>query len=140
MLSAMSGLRQFRQSKRLSRVLAVCVAYALAIQAMMASVGTGMSAFAAPGEAGFVICGHASASVPGHAGDRHSPSSVPQCPFCFVTAQTAGHFTLTGVAPIAPAYTPLAIATVADPIGRATFVPRFHRTAGNPRAPPAFSA
>lgn len=132
----MFRLRQLRQSKRLSRVLAVCVAYALAIQAMMASVGTGMSAFAAPGDAGFVICGQVSTPT----GDHHAPNPAPQCPFCFVAAQSAGHLALTGEAPAAPVYTALAFAKVADPIRRATFVPRVPRTAGDPRAPPAFSA
>jgi len=140
MLRAMFGLRQLRQSKRLGRVLAICVAYALAIQALMASVGTGMSALAAPGQAGFVICGQVSAPLPGPAGDRHRPSSPLQCPFCFVAAQTAGHFALAGAAPVVPTYAALAFASVADPIGRAVFVARFRRTTGAPRAPPGFSA
>jgi hypothetical protein len=136
----MFGLRQLRRSKRLSRVLSVCIAYALAIQALMASVGTGMSAFAAPGQAGFVICGEGSAPAPGTAGGRHAPSSVPQCPFCFVAAQSAGHFALAGAAPAGPAYTALALAAVTDTIGGAAFIPHFRRTTGSPRAPPAFSA
>jgi len=134
----MFRLRQLRQSKRFGRPLAVCIAYALAIQAMMASVGTGMSAFATPGQVGFVICGRVSPPAP--AGDHHAPNSGPQCPFCFVAAQSAGHFALTGEAPAGPVYTALAFATVADPIRRATFVLRFPRTAGEPRAPPALSA
>ncbi len=121
-------------------MLSIGVAYALAIQALMASVGTGMSAFAAPGQAGFVICGQVSASRSGHAGDHQQPDSAPQCPFCFIAAQTAGHFALAGAAPVAPAYTALAFASVTEAIKPAAFVPRFRRTAGAPRAPPAFSA
>lgn len=139
MLGAMSmfDLRQLRRFRRAGRLLAVCLAYALAVQAVVASVGTGMSAFAAPGQAGFVICGQVSAPGPG---DRNPPSSVPQCPFCFVAAQTAGHFALAGAAPATPTYTVLAFALVADLISRPAVVPRFHRTVGDPRAPPAFSA
>jgi hypothetical protein len=134
----MLGLRRLRRSKRLGSVLALCVAYALAIQAMMASVGTGMSAFAAPGKAGFVICSQVSAPAP--AGDQHAPGSAPLCPFCFVAAQSAGHFALTGAVPVTPVYTAVAFAGVADLIGRATCVLRFPRKVGDPRAPPAFSA
>ena len=140
MVGFMFGLRQLRRSRRLRWVLSIGVVYALAIQALMASVGTGMSAFAAPGQAGFVICGEVSASRSGPAGDHHQPDSAPQCPFCFIAAQTAGHFTLAGAAPVAPAYTALAFASVPDTFRRAVFVPRFRRTAGAPRAPPAFSA
>jgi hypothetical protein len=138
MLTAMFDLRQLRRLRRTARLLAVCLAYALAVQAVVASVGTGMSAFAAPGQAGFVVCGQVSAPGPG--GDRHPPGSVPQCPFCFVAAQTAGHFALAGAAPMAPVYTALAFAAFADSIGRAGFVALFRRTRGDPRAPPAFSA
>jgi hypothetical protein len=140
MLPAMFRLRQLIRSKRLSRMLSVGVAYALAIQALMASVGTGMSAFAASGDAGIVICGQVSALPPGPAGDHQRPGSVPQCPFCFIAAQSAGQFALAGAAPVAPAYTAIAVALIADPIGGAAFVPRFRRTAGAPRAPPSFSA
>ena len=56
-LGAMFDLRHLRRFGRLGRFLAVCLAYALAVQSVVASVGTGMSAFATPGQAGFVICG-----------------------------------------------------------------------------------
>jgi hypothetical protein len=137
-MAAMFDLRRLRRLRRTARFLAVCLAYALAVQAVVASVGTGMSAFAAPGQAGFVICGQVSA--PGPAGDRHPQSPVPQCPFCFVAAQNAGHFALAGAAPMAPVYTALAFSAFADPIGRAGFVALFRRTLGDPRAPPKFSA
>jgi hypothetical protein len=138
MLTAMFDLRHLRRFRRAGRFLAVCLAYALAVQAVVASVGTGMSALAAPGQAGFAICSQISA--PGSAGDHHPSNSVPQCPFCFVAAQSAGHFALAGAAPAAPIYTALAFAAVADPIGHVAFVPPFRRTLGDPRAPPAFSA
>ena len=121
-------------------MLAICLAYTLAIQAVIASVGTGMSAFAAPGQAPF-ICGQVSAPAAAgkNHGDGHGPNSVPPCPFCFVAAQSAGLIALAGAAPVPPAYAGLVIAAVPAPIGPGVFVPRFRRTAGAPRAPPAFS-
>ena len=55
-LLVMRGLRQFMRTRSSGGLLAVCVAYSLAIQALMASVGLGMSAAAAPGDTGFFIC------------------------------------------------------------------------------------
>jgi hypothetical protein len=137
MLQTMFDLRHLRRLRRSGRVLALCVAYALAIQAVVASVGTGMSAFAGPGS---VICGTIAPSAPGKAGDRQTPRPSPSCPFCFVAAQTAGHIALTGAAPTVPAWTGPVVAAVPDPIGHGVFIPIFRRTAGDPRAPPAFSA
>jgi hypothetical protein len=121
----------------LSGVLAVCIAYALAMQALMASVGLGMSAVAAPGQPGFVICHFASTPAPDR--DRQRPNPEPQCPFCFVAAQSAGHVALVGEATALPAYTGLFVASLLNPIGAGIFVPQFRRTTGDPRAPPAFS-
>jgi hypothetical protein len=114
--------------------LALSVAYSLAIQAMMASIGLGMSAGAAPDRLGFVLCSYASHQTA--PGDRQTPA--PQCPFCFVAAQSAGHFATTGDAPAFPAYAGLLIAALSQPLGEGTFVPLFHRQ-GEPRAPPATS-
>jgi len=121
--------------------LAVCVAYSLAIQAMMASVGFGMSAGAAPDQAGFVFCSSASgqtAGAPAH-GDEHKPGRVPQCPFCFIAAQSAGHAASAGEAPAFPAYAGLLIAAILQPLSSGKFVPQFRHRYGEPRAPPAFS-
>jgi hypothetical protein len=101
-------MRQLRQPRWLRGILAVCVAYVLAIQALMASVGLGMSAFAAPGQSGFVICHFASASPTDS--DRQKPSPEPQCPFCFVAAQGAGDIALVGEATAFPAYAGLFVA------------------------------
>ena len=121
--------------------MAVCVVYSLAIQALMASVGLGMSAGVAPGQAGFVLCSFASdqsANAPARDRDRRKPSS-PQCPFCFVAAQSAGHVASTGEAPAFPAYAGMLIATISDPIGEGALVPHCRHRHGEPRAPPAFS-
>jgi len=131
----MLGLRQFMRSRRSGALLAICVAYSLAIQALMASVGLGMSAFAATDDAGFVICTH----VPSPAGDPEKPSPIPQCPFCFIAAQTSGHLALAGEAPALPAYAPVQFAAIPDRISETAFVPQLRRTAGDPRAPPSLS-
>lgn len=137
MLRPMFDLRHVRQVRRASRLLAVCLAYALAVQSVVASVGTGMSAFAGPGP---VICGASATPAPGKSGDRQTPNPAPSCPFCFVAAQTAGHVALTGAAPPVPAYAGLVFAAEPNPVGRGIFVPVFRRTTGDPRAPPIFSA
>jgi hypothetical protein len=120
--------------------LAVCVAYLLAIQAMMASVGLGMSAGVGQDKAGFVLCSFASreaANAPAPGGDRHNPGPAPQCPFCFVAAQSAGQLATAGEAPAVPAYAGLLIATISEPLGEGIFVPLFRHRHGEPRAPPA---
>jgi hypothetical protein len=129
----MLGLQQFIRSRRLGAVVAVCVAYALAIQALMASVGVGM--LATTDEAGFVICNHS----PAPAGDPQKPSPIPHCPFCLVAAQTVGHLGLAREAPAFPAYAGLLITAILDPIGAGAFVFHLHHRHGEPRAPPTFS-
>jgi hypothetical protein len=122
--------------------LAVYVAYSLAVQAMMASVGLGMSAGAAPERANNILCGSAvnqTADVPARDGDRQKPSPAPQCPFCFVAAQSAGHVAAVGTAPASPTYIGLLIAAISDSIGDGALVSQFRHSHGEPRAPPVFS-
>jgi hypothetical protein len=135
----MPVLRKFIRSRRSSALLAVCVAYSLALQALMASVGLGMSALAASEPDVSAICSFASRHAPTPTDNRQKPHSGPQCPFCFVAAQSAGHIALLGPAQAPPAYAQLLVGVVSDRIDE-TFVPRLHRTAGDPRAPPVFSA
>jgi hypothetical protein len=107
----------------------------------MASVGFGMSAAAVPDQ-GFVLCGFASnqaPNIPAQNGDRQKPSPAPQCPFCFVAAQSAGHVATVGEAPAFPAYAGLLSSAILDTIGDGTFVFQFRHSHGKPRAPPAFS-
>ena len=132
----MRSLRQFVRTQSRGGLLAVYVAYSLAIQAMMASVGLGMSVGAAPDQTGFVLCSFASHhSVPAP-NDRQGP---PQCPFCFVAAQSAGHAATAGEAPAFPAYAGAFIAALSQPPGEGTFLPQLRHRLGEPRAPPAFS-
>jgi hypothetical protein len=123
--------------------LAVCVAYSLAIQAMMASVGLGMSADAWADRGGFVLCSffasHQTPHEPTRDGGRQKPSPAPQCPFCFVAAQSGGHIATIGEAPAFPAYAGLLNAAILDPIGAEAFVFQLHHSNSEPRAPPAFS-
>ena len=138
-------LRQFVRSRSRGGLLAVSVAYSLAIQALMASVGLGMSAGATgvtSDRAGFVLCSFASnqtANVPARDGDRQRPGPAPQCPFCFVALQSASHVATVGDAPAFPAYTGLLSAAISDPVGDSAFVSQFRHRDGEPRAPPAFS-
>ena len=118
--------------------MAVYVAYSLAIQGTMASVGLGMSVGAAPDQVGFVLCSFASDQTA--SGDRQTPAPAPQCPFCFVAGQSAGHVATAGEAPAFPAYAGVPIAAISHPIGDGTFVPQFRHRHGEPRAPPPFSA
>jgi hypothetical protein len=117
--------------------LALSVAYSLAIQAMMASIGFGMSAGAVPDQLGFVLCSYVSHQSAPAPGDRRAPT--PPCPFCFVAAQSVGHVATVGGAPAFPAYAGLLIAAVSQPLGDGTFVPQLRHRQGEPRAPPSLS-
>jgi hypothetical protein len=138
-------MRRLRRSVRsISKggLLAVCVAYSLAIQALMASVGLGMSAGVASGQVGLVLCSFASretANAPARDHDRQIPNPAPQCPFCFVAAQSAGHVATMGEAPAIPAYGGWPIAAISGPLGDGFIVPQFRHVRGEPRAPPTFS-
>src|SRR5437868_5288501 len=101
----MSCLRQLVRSRSRGGLLAVYVAYSLAIQAIMASVGLGMSADATADRTDLVLCSFAfnqTANAPVRDDNRQKPSPAPQCPFCFIAAQSAGHIATTGDAPAFP--------------------------------------
>jgi hypothetical protein len=120
-------------------LLALCVAYSLVIQAMMASLGLGMSAGAAPDLVGFVLCSFAFHWTTPAPGDGQTPTPAPPCPFCFVAAQTANHVAAGSKTQTLPDYANVLIAAMSRPLGDGTFVPQFHHSHGEPRAPPAFS-
>ena len=139
----MVGIRRFIRARWLGRLLAVALAYLLAIEALIASVGMGMSAVAAPGQPEFVIC----SSVAGHAlvapsdsSDRSKSGHQSQCPFCFLAAQSAVNLATIGDGFASPAYaeiqlTSLRYCTYSGEIPG----PTFYRTTGDPRGPPHFS-
>ncbi len=133
----MLGTRKMIRGRRPGALLAIVVAYALALQALMASVGLGMSAAAASGNESNVLCVHAPDS---RTSDEHRiPNPAPRCPFCFVAAQSSCDVAAGGGAPQLPAYTGLSIAGRLVGEGGNTFVPQFRRTVGIPRGPPAVS-
>jgi len=120
-------------------LLAVVVAYALAIQALMTSVGLGMSAFAAPAQSDLVICRHISSGLPASGSDNQNPGPAPQCPFCLVAAYSAGDLALIGQPPGLPHYASLPVVLADDHFRAPALAARRHRTVGVPRAPPAAS-
>jgi hypothetical protein len=138
----MCGVRRFIRSRWSGGLLAFCVAYSLTIQALMVSVGLSMSAAVASGHSDFVICSFAAglnAGAPAD-GSGQKPAPRPQCPFCFVAAQSAGDAATVGETPAFPAYAGVQIAGgISSHVGDGNFVPQFRRTAGEPRAPPLFS-
>jgi hypothetical protein len=122
--------------------LAVYVAYALAIQAMMASVGLGMSASAAAERTDNILCSLAlnqTANEPVRDDDQRKPGPSPQCPFCFIAAQSLRNIAALGAAPAFPSYAGLLIAPISDPSGDEAFISQLRHRHGGARAPPAFS-
>jgi hypothetical protein len=106
----------------------------------MASVGLGMSAGGSPD--GFVLCSFASyqtANDPARDDGRRKPGPAPQCPFCFVAAQSAGHIATIGEAAAFPAYAGLLSVAILNPIGAGAFVFQLRHRHGEPRAPPTLS-
>ena len=137
----MSGLRQFIDARRSSRLLAVCIAYALALQALMASVGLGMSAFATDGQAGLVVCASLAPAALVPSGERRQPNPRPQCPFCFIAAQCAGNnIAVMGAFPKTPVYAGGYGAAMLSHGGEGASVASFRHRIAEPRAPPTFSA
>jgi len=141
-MESMIGVRNLIRS-RSGRALALCIAYSLAIQALIASVGLGMSAAAAPGHVDFVICSIASgsgSSAQGSQDDRNRPNPRPECPFCFVAAQSAGHVATIDGGPASPVFAGLQIAGAVPGFNYdGTLVPPFRRSVGDPRGPPSLS-
>jgi hypothetical protein len=132
-------MRKLIQGRRSGALLALCLAYALAIESLIASVGLGMSATAASGNDGFALCVHAPDSRTTAPDDRRLPNPAPQCPFCFVAAQSSCDVAAMGGAPPQHAYAGLPLAgRLAGGAGTA-FVSQFRRTVGAPRGPPVFS-
>jgi hypothetical protein len=137
-LEAMKGIRKLMRARR-GGFLAVALAYALAVQSLLTSVGLGMSAFAAQTQDGFFICSHIVGQPPAPGSDDRRPSPTPQCPFCLAAAYGAGNFALSGDAPALPAFAGLPLALVTGHFDEPPLIAQHRRTVGAPRAPPAFS-
>lgn len=134
----MPGMRTRIQSRCSGRLLTVCLACLLAVQALIASVGLGMSAASPFGQPAFDICSAAAAD--GANAPARDDNDKPQCPFCFVAAQSAGHL---ATAAHVKAYPAFAVREVAAPAyadtSRDAVPGRLHRTTGDPRGPPSYS-
>jgi hypothetical protein len=136
----MKQMRRLIRQRGAGGFLSAVIAYALAVQALLASIGLGMSAAAASGPGELVICSYDVASgTHAPASDDKSPSQRPQCPFCFMAAQSAGHIAAIGQVTVIPPYAGLQTTVVLDHQFDDGSVPQFRRVSGGPRAPPAIS-
>jgi hypothetical protein len=137
----MAGMRALIRTRRSGGLLAAFVACLPGFQALIASIGLGMSAASPFGQPDFEIC----SAVPAHSLDARRGNDTdhrghrPQCPFCFV-AQCADHPAKVGDAKAFPAFAGQGIDAphYAGAEDRA-FAYRLHRTTGDPRGPPPFS-
>ena len=139
----MVGIRTLIRTRWSGSLLAACVACLLAFQALVASVGLGMSTASPLGQPAFDICGALTTNGPDASAHNNGtdPSGHPlQCPYCFVAAQCTAHPTIVGDAKVFPAFAGrgVAAALYASVNHRAVYG-RLHRTTGNPRGPPSFS-
>src|SRR3974390_2320453 len=103
----MTGLRRLIQARWSGRLLAVGLACLLAIDALVAGIGTGMSAVADPGQAEFAICSSVADHglvAPSSNDEGNKSDQQIQCPYCFLAAQSADHLATTGDASTYPAY------------------------------------
>lgn len=125
------------------RFLALTLAYALAFQALVSSVGIGMSGGSTSGPAGFILCHDQhddSAAPPTRPADRQQPSPGQNCPFCLMAAQNSA---TPGAMPdlaTAPVYVASLIARMPDNRFVAQSLPPVSRhSPAIPRAPPSIS-
>jgi hypothetical protein len=91
---------------------------------------------------GFRICSHAYSvdkQSPATGGHDHDRNSVPECPFCFVAAQSTGNIATVNDVSALPDDADLFVSAVSSEIGDNAVIPEFHRTGGEARAPPQFS-
>jgi hypothetical protein len=95
-------------------------------------LGLGMSAGGSPD--GIVLCSPASlqtASEPARDDGRQKPTPAPQCPFCFVAAQSAGHIATIREAPAFLAYAGLLSNAILNDIGAGACVFQLHHSHGD---------
>jgi hypothetical protein len=139
----MAGLRTLIRVRWSGRLLAVALAYLLAIEAVIASVGMGMSAVAAPGQPEFAICSSVAdhgLAGPSDSGNRNRSGHQSHCPFCFLAVQSAVHLATVFDGFTSPAYAELRVTGPRYGNYDGRFPPHtFYRTTGDPRGPPDFS-
>ena len=139
----MAGLRRLIQARWSGRLLAVGLAYLLAIEALVAGIGTGMSAVADPGQAEFAICSSVADHgpvAPSSNDEGNKSDQQSQCPYCFLAAQSSDHLATTGDASTSPVYADLHVTGLHyGTYDGGILVPSLYRTSGDPRGPPHFS-
>jgi hypothetical protein len=142
-ISIIVGMLTLMRTRWSGGLLAACLTCLLAIQALVASVGLGMSAASPFGHPVFDICsaaGTESVAAPAGDNDRNQPRRQPQCPFCFIAAQSASH---PAMVPHAKAFPPFAVRDVAAPPfcdpSHHVVPGRLYRPTGDARGPPSFS-
>jgi len=138
----MAGMRGLICTRWSGGLLAASVATLLAFQALIASVGLGMSASSLFGQPVFDICSGGAKTgqqEPGRNDGTDQSRHPPPCPFCFVAAQCASHPAMAGDVKDIPAFSGRDLA--APPyvsINHRVVYGRPLRTTGNPRGPPSF--
>jgi hypothetical protein len=143
-ISIMAGIRTPILTRWSRGLIAACLACLLAFEALITSVGFGMSAAPHFGQPLFDICRAAAAgslATPAPNDDKGQPGhQPPQCPFCFVAAQSASHPAIIADAKSFPLFAVRDVAVL--PHAHANHRPvhgPLHRTTGDPRGPPSFS-
>ena len=63
----------------------------------------------------------------------------PECPFCYIAAQSVGHIATATDAPAPLAHPGLFVSIISSQIVAGIVLPEFRRTGGEARAPPQFS-
>jgi hypothetical protein len=114
----------------------------LVFQALLASVGLGMSVASPFRQPVFDICSATATNgldAPAHNNGTGPSNHPPQCPFCFVGAQCTSHPAVAGDVKHFPAFAirDVAAASFAS-INHRVIQRRLLRTTGDPRGPPWF--
>jgi len=138
----MAGLRRLIRARWSGRLLAVSLAYLLATEALIASIGMGMSAVAVPGQPEFALCisvADHSQVAPWDSNDRSKSGHQSQCPFCFLAAQSAVHLATLDGGFASPAYAEPQVTGPHYLTYSGLPAPTLYRTTGDPRGPPQFS-
>jgi len=137
----MVGMRKFG-NRWAGRIFAVLLAYLLAAEGLVASVGFGMSAELAT-QPQFSICNSITdygVVTPPSNTDPNRSGHQSRCPFCFVAAQSAGHLITIGDPPASLAFAELRITgSYYGKYNSEISLPGLLRTTGDPRGPPQFS-
>jgi len=139
----MLGMRTLIRNRWLGGLLVFCPVILLATYALVASLGTGMSAASAFAMFAGDICSvkaSDAATAPTRDDDRGRTGHQSQCPLCFIAAQAAGLPAMVPGSGALPAFQTGQIAVLDYAEGYRGQVRRLpRRTTGAPRGPPSYS-